>query len=47
MEMVVMMVLVKMLMEMPPPKPRRSGDVDSVDFSLTGGTGATGSTLSG
>ena len=46
MEMVVMMVLMDMLMEMPPPKPRRSGDVDGVDFTFTGGTGATGSALS-
>jgi hypothetical protein len=46
MEIVVMMVLVKTLMEMPPPKPRRSGDVDGVDFPFTEGTGAVGSALS-
>jgi hypothetical protein len=32
MEMVWMMVLMEMLMEMPPPKPRRSEDVNGVDF---------------
>jgi hypothetical protein len=42
MEIVVMM---EMLMEMPPHKPRRSGDVDGVDFPFTGGTGAAGSAL--
>jgi hypothetical protein len=42
MEIVVMMVL----MEMSPPKPRRSGDVDGVDFLFTGGSGATGSDFS-
>jgi hypothetical protein len=42
MEMVLMMVL----MEMPPHKPRRSGNVDGVDFPFTGGTGAVGSALS-
>jgi hypothetical protein len=46
MEIVVMMVLMEMLTEMPPPKPRRSGDVDGVDFPFTGGTGAAGSALS-
>jgi hypothetical protein len=45
MEMVVMMLLVEMLMEMPPPKPKRSGDVDGVHFPFTGGTGAAGSAL--
>jgi hypothetical protein len=46
MEMVVMRVLMEMLMEMPPPKPRKSGDVDGVDPPFTEGTGATGSALS-
>jgi hypothetical protein len=46
MEMVAMMVLMKMLMEMSFPKPRRSGDVDGIDFPFTGGTGAVGSALS-
>jgi hypothetical protein len=45
MDMVVMMVVMEMLMEMPPPKTRRSGDVDGVDFPFTGDTGATGSAL--
>jgi hypothetical protein len=36
MEMVVMMVVMEMLMEMPPPKPVRSGDVYGVDFPFTG-----------
>jgi hypothetical protein len=30
------MAVVKILMEMPPPKPRRSGDVDGVDFPFVG-----------
>jgi hypothetical protein len=46
MEMVVMMVLMEMSMEMPPPKPRRSEDVDGFDCPFTGGTGAAGSALS-
>jgi hypothetical protein len=46
MEMVVMMVPMEMLMEMPPSKPRRSGDVDDVDFPFTGDTGAAGAALS-
>jgi hypothetical protein len=41
-----MMVMVKILMEMPPPNPRRSGDVDGVNFPFTGGSNASGSTLS-
>jgi hypothetical protein len=36
----VMMVMMEMLMEMPPPTSRRSGDDDGVDFPFTGGTGA-------
>jgi hypothetical protein len=46
MEMVAMMVLMEMLIEMPPLKPRSSGDYDGVNFSFTGGTGAGGSALS-
>jgi hypothetical protein len=41
MVMVVMMVLMELLVEMPPPKSRRSGDGDGVDFPFTRGTGAT------
>jgi hypothetical protein len=44
--MVVMRVLMEMLMEMPPPKPRKSGDVYGIDFPFTGGTGAARSALS-
>jgi hypothetical protein len=44
--MVVMMVLMEMLMEMPPTKPRRSGNDDGVDFPFTGGTDAAGVAIS-
>jgi hypothetical protein len=42
----VMMVLMDMLMEIPPPMSSRSGDDDGIDFPFTEGTGAVGSALS-
>jgi hypothetical protein len=42
MELVMMMVL----MERPPPTPRRSGDDNGINFPVTRGSGAAGSALS-
>jgi hypothetical protein len=46
MDMVMMMVLMEMLMDRPPPTPRRSGDDDGVDFPLTRGSGVLQAILS-
>jgi hypothetical protein len=42
MEMVLMLGIMLMFMERPPPMPRRSGDDYGFDFPLTGGFGAAG-----
>jgi hypothetical protein len=46
MEIATMMVLMYMLMEMPPPTPRMSGDDDGFDFAFSDGLGAVVSALS-
>ena len=41
-----MMMLMEMVMEMPPPTPRRSAGDDGLDFPFSGGLRAAGSALS-